>query len=345
VRLSVHSSMKRRKLLELALTSVENGRVSVEELLRAALSRGDGFEDWLAAKVSKWPDHQFRRPLIRAPQRIPPTLPDVAVRRARRRFGKLPGVTSVHWGLLRRRGFYSGRSGVVLFVEKKLPRELLAPQQAYPRQLEVSYRGRRHRIPIDVQAPGEPAHRHAIDQARPGARTVVRAAQQGMLSAIIPAADGKVRALLSGHVAGTQGQAVTLVALDGTDLKLTIERLEDDRFNDLAATTPFAASDESRFSSFPVQVRDPVKSESGHVVTIVTDRGAMQTTITDVGVSASFDDGSSMDDLFSTPAQTNHGESGSPTFDQAGNLIGFVVGGPAEKTYLLPARRAINALF
>ncbi|MGH2626318.1 MAG: hypothetical protein ACRDHY_06665, partial [Anaerolineales bacterium] len=70
-----------------------------------------------------------------------------------------------------------------------------------------------------------------------------------------------------------------------------------------------------------------------------------QTMITDVGVPGDFTDGRHMEGLFATPSLTGPGDSGSPALDRAGSILGFVAGASATKTYLVPARRAIDALF
>lgn len=328
-----------------AVKAVENGQVSVEQLLRAALRQGSSFAGWLEGKVSRWPDRQVRRPHIRTPRRLPPDVPRLALRQGRKKFGNIVGVTSIHWGLMRRRGIYIGHSGVVLFVERKLPAGSLAARERLPPNLNITFKGRRFLIPIDVQAPGV-ARRHSIEQARPGKQSTVRAAEQGVLSAVVQV-DGGLRALLSGHVAGSPGNAVTLVAPDGaTARNSVVDRVANSSFNDLAATQPLAVADVPLFSFLPVQVRDPGLNETGGSVTIVTLRGAVQTSITDIGVSHDFLDGRPpMEGLFATPAQTIDGDSGSPAFDAAGKLVGIVVGGPADKTFLIPARRAINDLF
>jgi hypothetical protein len=337
--------MRRSEQVSGALNAVQSGHVSVEQLLREALARGENFATWVEAKLEKWPARKVRGPALLTPKTVPRSVAQAALRLARRRFGKQPGVASVHWGMVRQRGIYTGQVGIVVFVERKLPSEYLGAGSELPGSLEVGAGGRRHHIRIDVQAPGRFAIRH--EQAAPGNRATVEAFENGTLSAIIAAPDGTFRALLSAHVAGSKGTAVSATALDGTSFQLgNVDNLKRDAIDDLAVTEEISAQAAAALS-FPIaDLRDPDSSDAGFALWIYTSRNTQETTISDVEIpSVTFQDGSVMEGLFASPNVTTEGDSGSPALDGRGNLVGFVVGGSATKTYLVPARRAVDALF
>jgi hypothetical protein len=119
---------------------------------------------------------------------------------------------------------------------------------------------------------------------------------------------------------------------------------------DVAWTTPASGVPATLLSTRPRQVRDPTAADVGHSATVLVpwDVAGRLVQIEDVGASAAFGLGAnqvSMRGLCAVhPAITSPGDSGSPVLDDNGVLIGFVVGSSGDRTFLVPARRAINAL-
>jgi hypothetical protein len=338
--------MRQSRLVTGTLRAVENGQVSVEQLLKAAMAYGDSFADWLESKLPRWPDRRVRHPTLYAPKKLPLPVARAAVRLARRRFSGRPGVISVHWGMVRQRDLYTSQTGVLVFVERKMPSDILPEPMNLPTTLDIKLKGRLYRVRVDVQAPGAQATRHALAAARPGNRATVSASEVGVLSAVVTSPDGTLRALLSGHVAGQQGAQVSATSFDGSTFDLgTVDVSKNNATDDLAATGAISTDAADFLTLTSVVVRDPDESDAGSSLFIYTTRGApISTSITGVGAAPVLD-GSKMTGLFTTPHLTTAGDSGSPALDSGGDLVGFVVGGDADNTYLIPARRAINELF
>lgn len=175
---------------------------------------------------------------------------------------------------------------------------------------------------------------------------------KGVLSAFVDAPDGSgVVAILSGHVAHDQGAAVQAQQVAGSPVDLgTVTKLLLDGTNDIASAGPVSSSVGGLVLD-PSPLRDPDESDVTFSAFIYTARqeAPIETVIQGIGASQTFGDGSHpgdrMSGLVATILRTGLGDSGSPVFDGRQSLIGFVVGGDSSYTYLLPARRAINALF
>jgi hypothetical protein len=339
--------------VEAALQAVEHGRVSTEDVLQKLTpARSTDMGAWLAKRVGATAP---RRPTIRRTARIPLAVALLAVRRARTRWGKRQGVVSVHWGCRRVNGRGTGEFAVVVLVEQKLPPEMLKKRGAFPRFLSVRWGGRQHRIRVDVQPTGRGIRLHASPQTAPGNHAGVVIGDltdgvSGTLSAIVTTDDGERHAVMSGHVAGPNGGRAWARLLDGTEMALgTVTKVIASSQVDAAWASPIDDPD-NVLASDPAPVRDPNEADVNtavrvYVRTEVTPRKAY---VAGVGVTAPiYTDGSNtslMQGLTAIDGVSEHGDSGSPVLDWNGNLIGFVLGAMGNQTYLIPARRALDAL-
>jgi hypothetical protein len=259
----------------------------------------------------------------------------------------------VHWGVIRKGGRRTGSAGVVVFVHCKCPRELVSVRRRLPRSITIRVRNVRRVVRIDVQGIGF-AGVLLNGLARPGAavRLALGAGAQpptGTLSALVQ--DGQLlRAVLSGHVALQTGKTVTGITVSGQSVALnTVARVIRNSGVDAAWSTP-GLFPQAALSMAPRAVRDPVKTDVLHSATMLVpwDVAGRVVQIDDVDARATFGQGAgqvTMRGLCAVhPSTSNPGDSGSPVLDDSGVLIGFVVGSSGDKTFLVPARRVLNAL-
>lgn len=291
--------------------------------------------------------------LAMARPKTPSLLSEIAVRLARQRWSRRKSVISVHWGAVYRHGGRTKAAGIVVFVERKVEPKRLSSRQAFPRWLVLRRAGRLHRVRVDVQGTGRYGTLHAT-LARPGTNAAVElgsvlAPLDGTLSAAVPAPANKMRVVLSGHVAGAAGRPVTAIDSDGAVIALgPVEQVVRNGRVDVAWTEPVALAAANRVTALPRPVRDFVNTDvhaSVRLITRANDRGLLAT-VDDVNATGTFRDGTNVITLRGmttvVPARTNPGDSGAPAIAEDGSLAGFVLGVFAGKTYLLPARRAID---
>jgi hypothetical protein len=173
----------------------------------------------------------------------------------------------------------------------------------------------------------------------------------GSLGALVEVPTLGLCAILSWHVVGAKGVKVRgrFAQLPLLDLG-TVERLLTPPAGDAALTRPVDPQARNVLVSQARQVRDPSEQDLTFVVHVKVQRefAPKQSAIEGVGVTGHFvHDGAeiAIDGLTTLqPAVTVPGDSGAPVVDGSGNLVGFVVGEWNSRTFLMPARRAIDAL-
>jgi hypothetical protein len=331
------------------VSALDEGRLSAEEAILAAL-RGPRALGALLLRAKRRP---IRRRTIRAIKRFPALVIDRALAMVRRRMRGVRTVRSVHWGTRQKRGRRTGETGVVIYVRKKEAEHSIrsARRRLAPRHVSVAYRDRRYQVPVDVQAVGQSATFH-IDTANPGGHGEIRAGGRriGALGAVVAAGDGALYAVTAGHVADAIGnQDADCAEADAGVFPLgrvKCNRL--DSGDDVAAigpvpVVPAGAAGAATFA------RDAGNGDVNERVFVLLPESftPIESHIDGVGVSASFiiEAGAlTLRGLTSIDRVTRGGDSGAPALDVNGNIIGFVVGGDATRTYLMPARRALDAL-
>jgi hypothetical protein len=333
------------------LKLVETGSLAVDEVLRAALRQGEDFHEWLARQEKA----TARRPAsglhLRRYKTVPVNVARAAVRRVRKLYQNRPDVISVHWGLRRRNTRPTNERCVVVYVKRKIRREALPPGAVLPEFLELTVRGRRYRIKIDIQAAGAPGLLHTtVSPGNQAEVSVTGSPLFGTLGGLLQLPGG-LHAILSGHVARQQGVSVTATALDGTVVDLgTVRDLVLDPRGDGALAGPVAATGADLLVSLPAEVRDPDESDVGFqvFVQVLRDFEPHASWIEDVGLTSdmTFPGGTvTLENLVAiAPQVTVPGDSGAPVLDHQRQLLGFVVGARNNKTYFVTARRVLDVL-
>src|SRR5208283_5466417 len=184
------------ELIEKAVLAVQEGRISVEELLQGTLDARGGYAQRLGAELDRVARREPRAQHLRRRTRLGPKTYTKLLKHARATFGEWPGVVHVSWG----RKYTGGRpvEGPALVVWVKEKREV-AEEHRFPAVFRVGKRGRA--IPIDVQQVPN-ARRHAGSQIFPGRGVVIQVGPlQGTLGgALQPGTKGIATLLVSGHV-------------------------------------------------------------------------------------------------------------------------------------------------
>ena len=338
-----------------ALEAIEKGALSTEEVLRAALLDKTKFEAWLEAQLAAAAGQPPRRPRLRRRRTYPNEVAEAAVNKAKKLLSGRPDVLSVHWGTRHRRGRPTSEPAVVVFLEKKLsPREVL-DRDLLPRELALSVKKRRYRVCLDVQGMGLPGSLYGVSAAMPGERAAVLIgtdnAIDGSLGALVDLPGRGVCAILAGHVAEREGLAVRGQFLDQPPISLgTVGKVLRPPQGDAAVAGPVDAAALSLLVSPTRPVRDPDPQDITFTVAIHTLRDFQPKLSSIDGVNATgffLSQGQrvQIDGLVSlSPQVVSPGDSGAPALDGNGVIVGFVVGAWNGKTYLMPARRAIDAL-
>jgi len=255
----------------------------------------------------------------------------------------------VHWGTRRVGGRLAGTAGVVVLVRQKLPLEQLPPARRIPDHVLVIHNGARFRVGVDVQARlAGAAHTGEFNV---GNRTGLRVEDRpGTLGGLITLSTG-VHGITAGHVAGAKKLAATAV-LDGEAHPAgSVESVVMNSSLDLARVGPLPA-DTARLAAGPrARFRDPHIGDVNTRVQVLrlAEPGGAVTFVSDVGISASllYPDGKHHDLTGLTavsPGVTQGGDSGAAVIDYEGTVLGFVVGGGSDRTYILPAQKGIDAL-
>jgi hypothetical protein len=347
-----HPGTRKERLLK----AVEEGSVSVEQLVGAALSRSPEFRDWADARLDRWEGGDKRSPTVRNRREVPESVANQAVTKARARFLHRSGVLSVHWGLKRQQGRPRGEGSVVVMVENKLPREALKPRERLPGSLKLRHRGRTYTVPLDVQAVSAEGALQAAparpDELRPGSHAWVEVdGVEGTLGALVPEDDGTWSALLSGHVAREVGRTVGARTLDGDTFLLgEVRAVVLGPRGDAASAGPVTPLVARRLGTEATGTRELGPRDLGAAlwVKVARDMSLRRTYVGDLGVTlgVSWRGGPlRIEELVATTdGVTELGDSGAPAVDWQGRLVGFVVGTMGARTYLMPARRAREEL-
>jgi hypothetical protein len=340
--------MARRSLLSQALQHLDAGHLSTEEALRAALRSRATLERLVDAAATK----RWRRPTVRKIRVVPAVVVEAALARVTRRVATFKQVRSVHWGVRRVRGRRTSESVVVVHVAKKIPPKALRGlrMKVIPKKVVVKHRGRQFSIGVDVQAVKVPAKLHT-EFLSPGdhGAVMVGGVHIGSLGAIVSGSGGDF-AITAGHVAASVGPAGA-TCLDDDAGTFTLGKVRRNCFDDgidIAAIGPVPVVPNGAVLDETV-VRDP-RSIDIHRRLSLRLPGQFtpsESHIDDVGVTRSFATPAgniTMDGLTTIVRITEEGDSGSAAVDEDGAVVGFVIGADSTHTYLLPARRALNAL-
>jgi hypothetical protein len=334
-----------RRLLE----ALELGALSSADAIRKALRGERHLAAWIDASEARWKGSAVRRPAVRGQRPVPAALVEAAVRAARKRHGRKKGVVSIHWGLVRCEGRSTEEQGVIVTVERKKGKKDLRPKQRIRRWLPVRQGGRASRVRVDVHAVS--AQGTPQMGVRPGNHASVEVGGlQGALGAVLEDGGG-LRAVVSGHVARRKGLTATARTSGGDEVPLgVVERVMIGMPADVASSGPLEAADAARIALEPVDLYDLDSGDLNTAIWIQTarDLAPRKAFITDIGASAPFDydtGSQTVQGLIATShAVTEPGDSGAPAVDIHGRLVGFVVGIYDGRTYLVPARRALENL-
>jgi hypothetical protein len=329
------------------LAALERGALSSADAIRTALRGERRLAAWIDASEARWKRSAVRRPAVRAPRAYPAALVAAALRAGRKRHLRKRGVVSIHWGLVRREGRSTQEHGIIVIVERK--QKDLRASQRIDRWLAVRHRGRATRVRVDVHAVSAPGTPQV--GVRPGNHASVEVAGfHGALGAVLEGDDG-LRAVVSGHVARKRGLTATARTSGGDEIPLgAVEEVMIGMPADVATSGPLQAADAERVALGPVDLYDVDSGDLNTALWIQTarDLAPRKAFITDVGASAPFayETGTqTVEGLIATShAVTEPGDSGAPAVDVHGRLVGFVVGIYDGRTYLVPARRALENL-
>lgn len=346
--------MSKASIIHDALVAVDEGRLSVEEVLGRALgSETAAFRQWLAERLTRGAAPPQRVQVWKV-RDVDDAVADAAVRAMRRRYGRFAGVTSIHWGVRRKRNRVCAENGVVVHCTTKWPLKSLPRRRRLPSTIQVQVDGRQYKVPVDVRAVAPVALAQSISAVAPAASRSVWMNQAtgnptGSLGAVVRDGQGLTRAVLSGHVAVSKGQPLFVGSTVSNAAPIgTVDRVVRDRDSDIAWTTPLASS--ARIPTLPpAGVRDLAKADVRVQVTVIVSRDFRGVTAFVEGVDVSkdvrFADGSvvNMTGLVALSRVTEGGDSGAPVIDFNGRLVGFVVAG-SDFTFVIPAGRALNDL-
>jgi hypothetical protein len=331
------------------LAALDEGRLSAEEAVRAAL-KGPDVLGALLGQVQRRP---VRRRSIRRIKTYPAAVVDRALGSVRRTMQGSRTVRSIHWGARQVLGRRTSEVAVVIHVSaKRSPKRVVADgRRLAPRRVSVRFRGRRYLVPVDVQAVGRGASLH-VDTARPGGHGSIRVGGEGVgaLGAIVVGGGGALFAVTAGHVA----RAIGSRPADCADVDAGLFPLGSVKCNRLGSGDDVAAigpvpSLPAGAAGEPTFVRDATSGDVNQRVFVLLPESftPIESHIDGVGVTTTFVVGSGtmlLRGLTSIDRVAHGGDSGAPVLDVQGNMLGLVVGGDATRTYLMPARRALNAL-
>jgi hypothetical protein len=160
-------------------------------------------------------------------------------------------------------------------------------------------------------------------------------------------------AIVSGHVAVKKGVPVTATSCTGSTVPLgtALEVCNDDSV-DAALVGPIPPSSLGGITDSPTAIRDLDLSDTQLPIHISVTRspGKLFASVEVVSEPAIFinpisGESNTMNALIRLDQPvTTHGDSGAPALDATGLLVGFVEGVADGRTYILPARRAIDGV-
>lgn len=271
-------------------------------------------------------------------------------------------MKSVHWGVRRVRGRAIGEPSIVVFVEEKLSIAQLrdAKRRRLPKTVVVRSGGKESRIALDVQAVGIPGELQGLSSIRVGMHVAVGTAKKalGSLGGIVELADGTLGAVTAGHVvqmakgveliASTIGTEVVighpLAGADGRPMMAVDETC------DLAIIGPLEGNLFGMVGD-RLFVRDMTYADLNNRVwvKVLRDFAPVAAYVDGIDVRASFFRANApgeltIDGLIAIDAVTQGGDSGAPVLDENEEVVGFVVGSDSLRTYIMPAKRGLNAL-
>jgi hypothetical protein len=342
--------MMTRRLLADALSAIEDGRISSEESLQAASS---GPRE-LTALLIRARKRARRRPTIWRIKQVPADVIHAAVEAVKKRLGRSRNVKSVHWGVQRRCGRRTAETAVVVHVARKFSLSALRArrQKIAPSSVTIRRKGRRYKVNVDVQAVKDLANLQASTFLRPGDHGAIRQSGEpiGALGAIVSGPNG-LFAITAGHVAGLFGPNMAADCQDDEAGVFPLGRVRGNRFNDgidIGAIGPVAAVPPAAVLDLTF-ARNPSEQDTNRRVQLMVPgiSTPMESHIDDVNVTRGFSTPIgpiTMAGLTAIRLATVKGDSGAPALDDNGVLIGFVVGADNQHTYLLPARRALDAI-
>jgi S1-C subfamily serine protease len=272
---------------------------------------------------------------------------------ARAKLSRYANVRSVSWGLRYHKGRAGGERALIVWVDKKIARDLVPKKQRLPAAFMAKLGKTTKSIPIDVQSIARGTKHVGTAQLRPGRQVTVWVdGEKGSLSACLEPVS-KQRAIISGHVAGKSGNEVTAVLSDGTKIAFgKVGRLQNDQTVDAAAIEGVPLTGVDAMTLGPMNIRDFSGDDVGVLVHAVLGSGKVAVAIDAVDAPADFGADGQMNGLLRLDhGVTNPGDSGAPVIDRNNQIVGFVVGyatveegdGTARShTFVLPARRALD---
>lgn len=334
-----------KQLIADALRVIATGGLSIEAILTHATTSPD-FRRWLAKQTER--GHEPRRLQLTRAAPVDPAVIAKALQTANKRF-RSRGVLAAAWGTAVRSGVNTGTACIVLSVRDKVRLDRLPRPLRLPKTLTIRHRGRSVALPVDVQR--VPLGRKEAAQVHPGdlAMAIV-GAKKGTIGAIAKRAAG-TSAIISGHLA-ILGAAVTGRLGSGDEVRLgTVERVRNDDRIDGARVDGVDPADVPFLSDSARPIRDLTDGDLNIQLTVHRAQGD--------GDSHAFIDGLDMlaefgnDDGTTSPMYgliklskkvSRSGDSGAPVIDSASRLVGFVIGSADGHTYVIPARKVLDAM-
>ncbi|RKH59220.1 hypothetical protein [Corallococcus aberystwythensis] len=328
------------RLVRDALSAVQSGRISVAELLRVSLRANPGAKHWLEDALVRTQSQDRRIPWVKRHLHLSEPARVKVLATARRKFLRRKEVVGVSWGVKYTGGLPREADSLIVWVrQKKPPREVRSLIEG---PLHVQVGSRRHTVALDVQQLPQGSKQWATS-ILPAHFTKVRVGGTvGTLSAAFDTGD----IYLSGHVAQAEGLPVTVLLPGGRVVPAGfVRRCRNDEEIDGARAGPLPANDIARATRPPVQVRVLKSSEHNIGVRVITLDGERISWINAIDVPADFGLEGTMRSLIRLAGKvTSDGDSGACVLDDAGRLLGFVVGSSKNHTMVIRAERVFHAL-
>jgi hypothetical protein len=319
------------------LQAAARGQIRFEDLLRFSLRHCPAAGPWLSQELRAAQRREVR-PLRLPGHHLEAPLLDEVLRQARRRLGRRRGLAGLSWGVKYRGGLPGERCALIAWVEHKDRR--LAASRRLPERFEVELAGRRLSFPVDVEEVPRCRH-HLGGTARAGDRVrVVVGNRTGTLSALLE----NGQALISGHVACDAGVPVTAQLVGRDPLVLgRVAQVRRDATVD-GARIDGVPPEQAGLAGPPRPLAELDASQHDVAVTALLIDGDRTTAVNALGAPAYFEEEDVlMTGLIRLASQvTEKGDSGAPVVDQAGRLIGFVLGASNGFTMVIPAGRVID---
>ena len=336
-------------LVSRTVAAIQEGRLAVEQLIRGALASDGSFAPWLERRLATADTREPALPEIKHHARFPAEVVDRALAQAKRSLRRR-GVVGVLWGVAHRKGLAHGEPAVVVLVAEKRARDRLRKSQLLPSQIRVRLGHRTFSVPVDVQRMSHGQKEKG--DARPGRGALVELADSyGTVSAVIDRTAGP-GVVVSGHVATRVGVAAQARLANGQEIAIgRVALRRDDQNVDAARIDGVSPGDMPFLASEGAELRDLSVDDLNIRLTVRRAQGDGDAFgyVAAVGERASFrdDDGIEhpMNGLIRLHAKvTRTGDSGAPVVDFRNALVGFVIGSANGHTYLIPARRALDAM-